>query len=177
MKKLTILLTLAILTMVGTVNAQNLKIKYQGDVQVGYSIGIGLLPMDRINIHMINGIRINKYLSTGLGLGVDYYNIKDADYSDSELIMPIFLNTKGYLPVSNKTSLFLSLDLGFSVGLTEGVSEMNAFMMTPAIGASFKIGGNKAMSISLGYNYQNLSSIEELGLNINAITIKAGFTF
>lgn len=180
MKKITISLTIALLAIVGTANAQNSKVKYQGDVQVGYSIGIGTLASDRINIHMINGVRINKYVSVGLGLGLDCYHSYDwylNDYVGPELMMPIFLNARGYLPVSQKTDLFLSVDLGCSVGLTAGVTGMSGFMMTPAIGASFDVGKSKAIALSLGYNYQSWASAGLLSVNADAITLKVGFTF
>lgn len=172
MKKKLLLLTVVLISIIGTANAQSTKVKYQGDVQLGYSVGIGTFAADRVNLHMINGVRINEYFSTGVGIGLDYYC-----YNMSELTMPIFLNAKGYLPVSKKTNLFLSMDLGCSVGLTEGFSGMSGFMMTPAIGASFKVANAKAITVSLGYNYQAWSAGGLLSVNTDALSLKVGFAF
>lgn len=174
MKKISLLLTLVLMTIVGTASAQSKNVKYQGDVQVGYSIGIGTFAADRINLHMVNGVRINKYFSTGVGLGLDCFTNLDGY---SELALPVFLNAKGYLPVSEKTDLFLSMDLGCSIGLTEGISGMSGFMMTPTVGASFKVANSKAITISLGYNYQSWSAGGLLSVNTDALSLKVGFVF
>lgn len=176
MKKL-ILLAIAALTIVGTTNAQTPKVKYQGDVQVGFSAGIGTFALDRVNIHMINGVRINKYVSAGIGIGLDCLMPYNFSYNLPELTMPIFVNAKGYLPVSQKTDLFLSIDLGCSIGLTEGVKGMSGFMFTPAVGASFKVGNSKAITLSAGYNLQSWSSGGLVSINADAISIKLGFSF
>lgn len=174
MKKISLLLTLVLMTIVGTASAQSKNVKYLGDVQVGYSIGIGTFAADRINLHMVNGVRINKYFSTGVGLGLDCFTNLDGY---PELALPVFLNAKGYLPVSEKTDLFLSMDLGCSIGLTEGISGMSGFMMTPAVGASFKVANSKAITISLGYNYQSWSAGGLLSVNTDALSLKVGFVF
>lgn len=174
MKKFSLLLTLALLIIVGTTNAQSSKVKYQGDVQLGYSAGIGTFAADRVNLHMINGVRINDCFSTGVGLGLDYFTNLNGY---PELTLPVFLNAKGYLPVSKNTNLFLSMDLGCSVGLTEGVSGMSGFMMTPAVGASFKVADLKAIIVSLGYNYQTWSAGGLLSVNTDALSLKVGFAF
>lgn len=178
MKK--ILLSLSLTIFVIGANAQSSKIKYQGEVLAGYSIGIGTFSYDRINLHTIQGVRFNPYLSLGVGLGLDYYQKFDlyinTDVTASELAMPIYLNVKGYLPVSTKTNIFLSLDLGASIGLTEGISGGKGLMFTPAVGTNFKISPKNSLSVSLGYNYQAWS---ESGFKINtdAIALRLGFQF
>jgi len=105
---------------------------------------------------------------------VDYWH----ELSDNgELSMPVFLNLKGYLPVSEKVRPFLSLDLGVSVGLTEGLSEMSGLLCTPAIGVAVGVGNSgNALIFSLGYNMQQWSE-SGLGINTNTLNIKLGFQF
>lgn len=178
MKK--ILLSLSLTVLVIGANAQSSKIKYQGEVLTGYSIGIGTFAYDRINLHTIQGVRFNPYLSLGVGLGLDYYHTFDmyvnTEVVASELTLPIYLNAKGYLPVSPKASMFLSFDLGAGIGLTEGVSGYKGLMFTPAVGTSLKVSSKNSLNVSLGYNYQAWS---ESGFKINtdAITIRLGFQF
>lgn len=179
MKKLLLLLTL-LTTITNATNAQTKKAHYQGEAQIGYSIGIGITPNNRANIHLLNGIRFNKYLFTGVGTGLDIYSID----SETLLAIPIFFNLKGYMPVSNTTSMFLSLDLGTAIG-TDEIKEVNFFSMTPGIGASFNVAEAKAITINLGYCYQALGyyytgdggSAYRGRDNTGAITFKVGFSF
>ncbi len=166
MKKLFFLATIAI--MFGSiVQAQN-QIKYHGEVDLGYSIGVGTFATSRLNLQTIQGVQIGKHFSTGVGLGLDYYH---EFYEKGELVMPIFLNLKGYLPVTEKTSVYASFDIGAGVGLTEGVSGMSGATYTPAIGVK----ANR-FKIQLGYNVQRVSE-SGIGFNMNAIQIKLGLMF
>lgn len=165
--------------------SQSVKIKYQGDVQAGYSIGIGTFNHDRVNLHMINSVCIGDYFSAGVGLGLDmftklHYDEYDGtnwyEESSPELTLPIYFNARGYLPVTNKTELFLSMDIGASIGLTEGVDGLSGLLFVPSVGSRFKVGSKNAVSVSLGYVLQKWS---EAGFHINtdAIQLKLGFSF
>ena len=83
-----ILLLMAVMFISTSAFSQN-KIRYQGEVEAGYTIGVGNLNTNRMNIHMINGIRFNQYASVGIGLGVDIYQKEDLMV---EYAIPIFLN-------------------------------------------------------------------------------------
>ncbi len=72
MKKL-FLLAVAAMMSVSVANAQ-VPVKYQGEVDLGYSIGVGTFSTGRVNVHTIQGARIGEYFSVGLGLGLDYYH-------------------------------------------------------------------------------------------------------
>lgn len=158
------------------------QIKYQGEVQVGYGFGVGDISIDRVNAHMINGARFNQYLSAGLGVGLDYYHGNGESYFS----LPIYVNVKGYLPLSDKISLFASLDCGYSVSLSgeeQGgwKADVKGFLITPAVGASFKIADSKAINLSLGYMSQKIaygrsggSTIKD---NANAVGLKVGYAF
>lgn len=166
MKKLFMLVAVATMTICAA-NAQT-PVKYHGEVDLGYSIGVGTFSTDRVNLHTIQGIQVGKYFSTGLGLGLDYYHEL---YDSGELIVPIYLNLKGYLPVSEKVSPYFSFDIGVGVGATEGVSGLSGMYCTPAVGV--KSGKFKAQ---LGYNVQRISEFG-VGINVNAIQVKIGVMF
>jgi len=51
------------------------------------------------------------------------------------------------------------MDLGNPIGLIEGMSELNGFMMIPAVSVSFILANAKAITLSLDYNYQSWSVI------------------
>ncbi len=166
MKKLFILAVAAVMS-VSVANAQ-VPVKYQGEVDFGYSIGVGTFSTGRVNVHTIQGARIGEYFSAGLGLGLDYYH---EFYEQGELAIPIYLNLKGYLPVSEKVSPYFSFDIGVGIGATEGVSGLSGLYCTPSIGV--KAGKFKAQ---LGYNIQRISE-SGIGFNMNAIQIKVGVVF
>lgn len=165
MKKLLLLVALA--TMAFTANAQT-PVKYHGEVDLGYSIGVGTFSTGRVNLHTIQGVQIGRYFSTGVGLGLDYYH---EFYDSGELAIPIYLNMKGYLPVSEKVAPYFSFDIGAGIGATSGISGMSGLYLTPAIG--IKAGKFKAQ---IGYNVQRVSE-DGVGINMNAIQIKVGLMF
>ena len=73
-------------------------VKYQGEVDLGCSLGVGVLSSGRVNIHTIQGIRVGDYFSTGVGFGADYY------ISGQDMTIPLFLNFKGYIPTKSKVT-------------------------------------------------------------------------
>lgn len=158
------------------------SIKYQGEVQVGYGFGVGNISVDRVSAHMINGARINQYLSAGIGVGLDYY----FDDGESYLSLPIYANVKGYLPISGMVNLFASLDCGYSVSLAgeeQGgwKADMKGFLITPAVGASIKIADSKAINLSVAYMSQKLAYGRSGGSttkdNGNAVGLRVGYAF
>lgn len=166
MKKLFLLVAMATMSICAA-NAQSL-VKYHGEADLGYSIGVGTFSTGRANVHTIQGIQIGKYFSTGVGIGLDYYH---EFYEKGELVIPIYLNLKGYLPVSKKVAPYFSFDIGTGIGATSGVSGMSGLYCTPAVG--IKAGKFKAQ---LGYNMQRFSE-GGIGINLNAIQLKVGFMF
>lgn len=172
MKKRTVL---ALLSLMFAVTSQAQQVfKYQGDVEAGFAAGVGLLGFDRINLHTTHGVRFNEYFFLGAGGGLDCFT--NYIYDLPELSLPVYLNTKGYLPISSKTNMFLSFDIGTSIGLTEGVKGVGGLLLTPSLGFNFKIRETKSINVSLGYNYQQWGD-GILSVNNDAVAIKLGFQF
>ena len=71
MKKLFVISALLIVC-ASLCNAQNFA-KYQGEVNLGYSIGVGNLGFNKVNLHTVQGVKIGDYVSAGLGLGLDWW--------------------------------------------------------------------------------------------------------
>lgn len=172
MKKLLLLAAFAAMT-VTAANAQ-WNLNYQGDVELGYSIGSGRVSWDRVNIHTTHGIRFNEYFFVGLGTGLDIYTT-----GGTELALPIYFNVKGYLPVSSRMNLFAGLDIGASVGLSKGFSG-SGLLAVPQAGIAYKLNSGNALTFAFGYTVQKWS--EKIGrdrfsVNTNAFTLKLGFQF
>lgn len=142
--------------------------KYQGEVDFGYSVGVGTFSTGRVNLHTVQGAKIGDYFSAGLGLGLDYYHEL---YDKGELFVPIFLNMKGHIPVTQKLSPFVSLDLGYGIGATAGVTGCGGFLWGPSIGLRYD-----HFKFQLGYTSQRISEFG-IGFNMDAISFKAGIVF
>ncbi len=175
MKKVIILVIVSAMS-VFTAMAQT-SVKYNGEINAGYSIGVGSYPVNRVNLNTIQGIKVGEYFSTGLGLGLDWYKGLYADYWEEqgkadmgELAMPIYLNMKGYLPVNEKVAPYLTFDIGYGIGLTEGLDGFGGLYLTPGIG--IKVGKFKA---ELGLNVQRIVDI--VNINANALKLGIGYIF
>ena len=141
-------------------------IKYQGEVDLGYSIGVGTFNINRANLHTIHGAKINQNFSVGLGLGLDFYHEDGLD-----IMMPIFVNAKGYYPINSKFSPYVSLDLGYGFGVTEYVSGIGGFYWSPAIGIKYD-----KFKFQIGYTSQSISE-SGVSVNMGAVQFKVGLAF
>ena len=164
------------------------EIKYQGEVLTGYGIGIGNLQIDRTYIQTIHGLKFGDYFSAGIGIGMNITPAYDLNMtisvphappttinsSTSLISVPIFLNLKGYLPISKKLDLLLSMDVGHSIGVNGEIMSLNGLMINPAVGICF----NNRLNFSFGYEHQKISTfIPFLTLNSGALSLKLGFLF
>lgn len=172
MKRL-FLLAVAAAMSVSVANAQ-VPVKYQGEVDLGYSIGVGTISLSRVNLHTIQSARIGNYFSAGVGVGLDYYHDIDKYMGDAwnkgELVLPLYLDLAGYVPASENVSLLASFDIGVGIGLTEGVSGYSGLYLTPAVGVKI----NK-FKIQLGYTMQKASELFDL--MAGAVQLKVGVVF
>lgn len=164
MKRFFLLLVVAVIS-ASSAFAQT-PIKYQGEVDLGYSVGVGEFATGRVNIHTIHGAKFGDYFSAGLGVGVDLYTEGGTD-----VMVPIYLNLKGYLPTNSKVTPYASFDIGAGIGASEYVSGLSGMLITPAVG--IKVGMFKAQ---IGYNVQKISD-SGVSVNFNAVQFKVGVVF
>lgn len=167
MKRVSLFLSLLLLT-VGFASAKS-KVSYQGEVDLGYSFGVGKRASERVNIHTIQGIKVGKYFSTGIGTGFDFYY----DFDDSsEAIVPVYLNLKGYYPVSKNVSPFVSCDVGLGVGVTGDLDNDTGLTVAPAVGVVWGV-----FKAQVGYNMQKVKNIDLGKLSMSSVQVKIGIMF
>ena len=159
-------------------------------MQVGYGFGIGDLPINRVYVQTIHGVRVGENFSLGLGIGINtalprsmsistdisiggQITSSSSEYISTLVYMPIFLNAKVYLPIYKNTDAFFSMDLGYSLGLNQDIVTMSGLMFTPSAGVSI----NKRLNISVGYDIQKISFIRLLSVNSGAISLNVGLLF
>ncbi len=140
------------------------KVKYQGELDLGYSLGVGTFATDRVNIHTIHGAKIGKYFSAGVGVGLDLYT----EGEGTDIIVPIYLNMKGFLPTGTVATPYFSMDIGAGVGASEYTSGLSGMVITPAIGVNYGL-----LKVQIGYNVQKISEMG-ISININSIQLKIG---
>ena len=99
---------------------------------------------------------------------MDYYHEL---YEKGELVLPLFLNMKGYLPDTETVNPFFSLDLGVGIGLTKGVDGMAGFICTPSVGVKLS-----HCTLQVGYNMQRNSEYG-FGYTMGSIQMKLGYIF
>lgn len=160
--------------------AENLYMKYQGEIALGYGLGVGnasdFLNTDRIVFETVHGLRINPYLFTGIGLGLNYF-YADMEFSDSwteelydgGLVMAPFWDIKGFCPVGRNVSAFLSLDLGAAIGVS-GYADGTEFYASVGPGICITSGkGRLRGDFSIRFQH--------MGTGTNAILFRIGFGF
>ena len=148
-------------------------IKYHGEVDAGYSLGVGLISIDRVGLHTIQGISVGKYFSTGIGLGAEYVitdGYFDEDESDFTIMAPLYLNAKGYWPISERFSPYISFDAGASFGISDEFT-YDGIYLTPAVGVKFGL-----LKAQIGYNIIRASE-EDWTYSIGALQFKVGLMF
>lgn len=119
-----------------TYRMSELKVWYQGEVNLGFATGgkvvwdgdIEKTNFDRVFLETVQGVRITKYGFAGLGTGLHYiYGRFDPKYKKSErwntLLMPIYLNLKGYYPVTDDFAPYASMSFGGSAALASNLND------------------------------------------------------
>ncbi len=167
MKRIVFLFLVGWFALSGREAAAQVKSVYQGELDFGYAVGVGKCgPIaSRMNFHTVHGVKIGKYCSVGLGVGFDLYHDLNND-----MILPVYLNAKGYYPVSEKFVPYFSLDMGAGVGVTEGVSGQSGIYAMPAVGIR-----TGRVKVQFGYSVQQLS--RDVAVNLNALQFKVGLVF
>lgn len=167
MKRLTILV--AILTLFAGVAGAKGIVSYQGEIDLGYSYGYEDDAPESVNLHTIQGIKVGKYFSTGIGTGIDlYYNYDNT----SEAMVPLYLNVKGYVPFGKNVSGFVSCDAGWAVGVTSDIKKLNGISITPSIGIVWGV-----VKVQVGYYMQSLDCLDLKLASMNAVQAKVGIMF
>lgn len=161
MKTKRFLIILAMFMIAGfSANAQS---RYSGEVDLGYSLSLNEIfdLGDRVGVSTTHGILLNERLFLGAGVGVDY------DYDFEQIMMPVYANLKGFLPLSEKTSIFASADIGYTIGFDNDYGEsIGCFYCCPAVGVKL----NK-FKVQVGY-----SMLVDV-LTCGCMQFKVGFTF
>ena len=159
MKTKRFLIILAMFMIAGfSANAQS---RYSGEVDFGYSLSLDEV-FDQVGVSTTHGISINERLFLGAGVGVNYA------YDIEQVMMPVYANLKGFLPLSEKTSFFASADVGYTIGFDNDYlgGSVSGFYCCPAVGVKL----NK-FKVQVGY-----SMLVDY-ITLGCMQFKVGFAF
>jgi hypothetical protein len=122
----------------------------------------------------INGYKFNQYAFLGLGVGADLYAI--------QTIIPIFAGFRGDLTNHGTVIPYYYANLGYGINITQASDQISEFKggIQYAAGLGIKIPFNHTAGflISLGYNYQATSFIEQgtnTKVDYSRLAVRAGF--
>ena len=145
-------------------NLKESKIGYQGEVSLGFATGNSLTYKDsdgdsgtektdfsRPFIETVHGLRITQYGFVGLGLGLQYaYGNLANEFVDNKwdtLLMPIFVNFKGYYPIADEWSPYITLSLGGTPVLSSAWNHVDD-------SDEYKLNGGFYCKFGVGVNYK-----------------------
>lgn len=153
-----------------TYETSSVSVWYEGEVNVGYGLNGKVDGEDakygRPFVETVHGVRITKYAFVGAGVGFQY--VTDDFWKAG--MMPIFLNLKGYYPVSESFAPYVSVDLGYSAVLTSEADGLKGGMY-----ASYGLGLNyKRLNFGFGMQHQNFKDFDK---GINSFFVKVGLKF
>ena len=183
----------ALLLSLSTIQAQQFQSKcYRGNVDAGYSIGIGDYDFGRVEINTSHGYQFNPYFFLGAGTGVHFmssYKTEGMDVAldqrESQVDIPVFANIRCNI-LDKKLSPFIDVKGGTFVTNNGGL------YVSASIGCRYTINESYAVNLSLGYTkeklefetfdeFRNSTSMEYTTsprkLNTKCISIKVGFEF
>jgi len=141
-------------------SSRSVDIWYEGELNIGY--GTGRLPDQDIPldteggyarplIETVHGVRITKYAFIGLGLGFQYA------YDWDLCMMPVFVNLKGYYPVTKHLAPYISVDLGVSSKLAGGTKSVRENLDPVTCYKDINLKGGFYASCGVGLNYKRLN--------------------
>jgi len=143
--------------------------KYQGETSVGMAFGVSHRSDTKIVVgETIHGIRFSNYFFAGIGIAAHYY------WDMSEVVMPGFLNIKGYYPLNSKFSPYASVDAG--LGWKFGIGGGGGVYFSQGIGLNVKMNWIDSMNFALVFQSQDFSA-KPKAITYNYILLKVGIQF
>lgn len=167
-------------------STHNIDVWYQGELNFGYAVNGKLKLTDedgdiekvktdysRPIIETVHGVRITKYGFIGIGAAVQYaFGKIDPEEDDSEkwntMMIPVFLNLKGYYPVNDDFAPYISLSFGRSICAMSDLNE--SYDGKYSYEAEMK--GGFYGEYGIGFNYKRLN----FGLGLQHQTMKRVYT-
>ena len=127
--------------------AQEQMFRYQGEVNLGYSFGMED-DSQNLNLEFVNGIRFSRSFFAGVGGGFS------GCLGDEALVIPLYLQVKGYFPMTEKLDLLAGCDVGTKLDYFYETS--GGLLFRPEFGITVRLNRKTALSFALRYEMYSL---------------------
>ena len=191
---------------VSTSETETSESGYFNTTELIFAEGFGERYNDRTyGFHNINGFRINKHFSVGVGVGVEKYEAEANFWYGSRgtaILAPLFTDVRWFFG-KGKVQPYLAQAVGYAFCIKQNqdydwygsYKEVGGLIVNPAIGLSANVSSKIKLNISAGYRYQeNMRKISapnyyfrdygylmdgsnKMKKQANLISFKAGLTF
>ena len=162
-----LLLLLAAALAVPALAQESPSVRYQGELNIGYGAKGSLYTrgepvwanLSRFFLETIHGARITPYAYVGAGAGLAVL------YDDSQAVLPVFADVRGYWPVGEKFEPYVVADLGYGVGFDRLPGGFYG-----SFGAGFR--ALRKVNFALGYQRMHVGEVR-----FGSFFYKIGWTF
>jgi len=159
---------------------------YSGIIEIGYALGVGDYGINNFRFNFINGIKIGKYSSFGLGIGFRRYYEELENYTDRYLFsnknqMPVFLDLRTSFSTRTVTP-YIALGIGGSAGIDSTESRQEGLYLSPSAGIWFNLSDRFAVFTGIAYELQRLEYVliadeSHFKKNTSSISFNIGISF
>ena len=163
---------------------------YAGIIEAGYGLGVGEYGIDNFRINFINGFRIGKTFSAGLGLGVRRYYVEQEKFVEHSLVsskvqIPVFLDLRKTFS-TNTVTPYIALGIGnaarYSATADTTGSVNEGLLFNPSGGIWFNISSRFAVFCGVAYEMQKmeyilLSDDTHFKKNTSSVSLNVGIAF
>ncbi len=115
--------------------------RYQGEVDFLALADLGAEKASGTNVEFVNGIRFNRNLFTGIGLGIS------AVLGEEYPTIPLFWNFKGYVPMRHKMDMLIGVNIGTKLDPDRSINK--ALLLRPEWGIHFQSQRNFGIDLAL----------------------------
>ena len=167
------------------INRPNVRISryrsyYQGELAFAYglAVGTGSDIYSRLVFETVHGARISPYAFIGAGLAINHFYKDQVIFEEYWVtqkdnrgtLLPLFVNIKGYLPVSRKVAFYLSGDMGAALDLSNSFDEKTKLYVAAGPGVTFgRQNGGTLGDFSIRFQH--------IGDGLDAILFRIGVNF
>lgn len=152
------------------------EVKYQGEFNISTAICAAEDMQNPFNFETIHGIRVNKHISVGLGLGFNLFTERWGRNTDTGFLIPLFVDVKWYI-LDKKVSPYVALDMGYNFGVGNYFGAYAGMYIAPGAGVSFKLKGKGMFNLGLALKNNSLGAKEMYGEALTSLAFKAAIVF
>ncbi len=174
------------------------KNSYVNIFDIGYLIASGQASMEfnghsdkhdneyeAYSVRDVNGFLASKNFILGIGIGYENYTSSATDFLPKTEYIPLFIDLRSFNG-SKSTSAYFACDLGYKFGLTKTSATIyddfsstlytvddefkGGLFVNPALGVRIQLNMKFALHVSIGYEFQNCSIIEEVKATHQGVT-------